>query len=284
MNHTLFLSYTHHDAERCLHRIDDQLNQPSADLFREWTDFSRHLALVWPGSTPEWRTNQFRLACYHQDLLIQEASCDELTKGLSKLGLPSGYLTKPAIIATFHVGSYRILGQWLALQRIPFSLLVSGAVKEAQEAIYWDTVSPHLRHETDFAVLNADDPGVLFAMRRSLGAGHCILAYLDGNVGGMSQSHLVNLGNLQFRVPLGIGFLAHLMDVPVFPIWTARVPDGLQLLLKAPYLPLQHRSRDKRDYISPAKLCLEMLFDQFFKDLSVAPWQWEGWFYLDDFQ
>lgn len=282
MEHMLFLPYTHPDAAACLQAVDAQLAHPGPPIVQDWLDFDRLMARVWPASDRAWRADQFRLACHHQELVLREASCEQLAGALSHLALPPGYLDTPAIIPTFHTGSYRILGAWLAMQGIPFSLLVAGQVRQEQEAIYWRTLAPYLRQKADFAVLDADDPGVLFAMRSALTRGHCLLVYADGNVGGRSHTHRIRLGETWLRVPLGIGLLARLMAVPVQPIWTIREPDGLRFLLHTPYYGLTPAGQTREDRLGAARNCMDHLYGLFLRGLPVAPWQWECWYYLDE--
>jgi lauroyl/myristoyl acyltransferase len=194
--------------------------------------------------------------------------------------------TEPFIFCSFHLGSYRVIANYLFKNGYDFSILVRGDVYERQAADLLDCarkVGKKYAVKSDMRIYNAEKPDVLLKVARELKAGRSLLVYVDGNTGTGNNAEKLDtisfLGqNLHLRK--GIGYMSHLSGVPILPIVSYRKPDLLNVLeVGQAIYPNKELSRD--DYSQQAN---QQLYDMFAKILEKYPSQWEGWNYVHKFR
>src|SRR5690606_40452070 len=92
--------------------------------------------------------------------------------------------SEPGVIATFHIGAYKLLPLWLINCGIPLTLLVSADIA-ARERESYRRLSLRFGAEGQptAEILEAEDPMVIRKMIRSIGRGNWVLIFLDANEG-----------------------------------------------------------------------------------------------------
>lgn len=258
----------------------EQFAIPSADFIAEWRRFERNIHSEFPSSDLSWRFWQFELACLNQSLSIRDLECTDMKDKLSQLMIPTNYFDSVGFIATFHFASYRLLGKWLALRGIPFLLVVSGKVKSEQEMLFYRSIEACLQKPADFGVLDANDPRILFKIKRGIDSGYMILIYVDGNISA-SDKRLTEVRLLEHDISVqsGIGFMANWLKVPVYPILSVRDRDNVGFVLHDPLLVTS-------DFVNGedrVTVLVKKLYSFLSNLLQDEPGMWENWFYLDEF-
>lgn len=216
----------------------------------------------------------YRKAIYHQLCTIQEQSCAVLSAEMGRQALPTTLSRRPGIMATFHLGSYRLIGKWLAMQGIPFVLLVTKQVKNEQETLYRDVLRPYDPQRARFVLLDAESPRVLLELRKWVANGFFVLIYADGNSGsGRQDKHRsdVQFGKLRLSVRMGIPTIGRLLHLPIYPIYSLRSAGAVQLIL-----------HDPLDGGTTPGQVMQRLYAGLYHHATACPEQWEGWFYLQD--
>lgn len=188
---------------------------------------------------------------------------------------------KPGIVVTFHMGSYRLLNFLLANAGLSFSLVVSShTYKKEGEA--FRTGFRYLGGSSgDFNLIKAEEPHALLAMLRALKRGHSLLLYMDGNTGTPALFHQleeINLLGRPFFVRKGIPYLAHLAQVPLYPI----LAEGLSEAFTWKVLPAIDPIgvQDSARFI--AETC-QRLYGLLQEALLKHPGQWTCWPFIHQY-
>lgn len=196
-------------------------------------------------------------------------------------GLPK----QPAIIATFHMGSYRLLGQVLAKMGVKFSLLLATNIAIDQGETFRRSI-----HDiggplpTTFDIIDAESPAAGLKMLRSLGRGESLLAYVDGNTGaGNQQSKTIPVSfmNGTLHVRQGLPWLAYRAGVPLHVIHCLRKGPG-RARFKLGVNPLPGNN-GYTPIASDIQRAMQVLYADLAAHITDDPWQWECWLYLQHY-
>lgn len=195
---------------------------------------------------------------------------------------------QPAIICTYHTGSYRLINYLLAKAGVSFSLLVaSGAYRQEQQAMQtlYTSLAQQAGIKMDVELIDAEQPPALIQMTRAAKRGRSLLVYIDGNTGttvaGETYRNLlqINFGLQHMAVRKGIAALAHRLGLPIHPVLCERssdkhLPHGHCVAYH--YLPdLQPRPNESQhDFADRAT---RTLYAQLATFVARQPEQWEGW-------
>lgn len=223
----------------------------------------------------------YQNACACQVMAVAEEACKFRLAELQEMPLPEQLRRQPGIIATYHVGSYRLLPRWLHSQGLPFSLVVSHAVKHQQGPRY-HRLANHSRPER-FDIIDAERPDALLLMRRALQSGKYLVVYVDGNTGALSQpkrnTAVVDFYDTGMRVRTGMAHLAYLTGVPFYPMahhaWHSQ---GTRFWVGDAIHPEPSQPRAQQ-----AVAMMQGLYAFLERIIHTRPGQWEGWFYTHDF-
>lgn len=222
----------------------------------------------------------YQEACAYQALAVAEESCKLRLAELREMPLPEQLRKQPGIIATFHVGSYRLLPRWLHSQGLPFSLVVSHNVMKQQGPRYHQLAKRPSPERFD--IIDAERSDALLQMRRALQSGKHLLVYVDGNTGALSQPKrnmsLVNFYGAGIRVRAGMAHLAYLAGVPVYPMaHRAWYLQGTRFWIGEAIYPDLSRPRGEQ-----ADAIMQGVYAFLERIIQTQPGQWEGWFYTYD--
>ncbi len=193
--------------------------------------------------------------------------------------------TKQFILCSFHLGSYRVIANYLFKNSYDFSILVRGDVYDRQAAELLECgrrVGKKYGVKSDMRIHNAENPDVLLKVLRELKEGRSLLVYVDGNTGSGNSTEKLDtvsfLGqNIQTRK--GVGYMSYLSGVPILPVISYRQPNYQNVL-------------DIKDLIYPDKTLTRDQFSQQVNQqlysilahyLTKYPAQWEGWNYVHQF-
>ncbi|TDS06562.1 lysophospholipid acyltransferase family protein [Sphingobacterium paludis] len=276
---TIQFKYQYPAYDQIRSALDIRLLDPSPNLIAEWARFDPNIRLQFPGSDHNWRYWQFEQACFNQSLAIAESNCRLLEDRLSENVVPAGYFKNAGIIATFHFASYRIIGKWLAASSIKFVLLVSGDVKDSQEAIFHEQIAGCLQDSSAFYILNANDPRVILKIRTAIRQGYMVLIYVDGNVGGRKRKETITLLHSEIAVRSGVFDIAQMLGVPIYPIYADRGERSLMFNLVRPLSVCDGVAHGGNTGSAGAHRLYGVIKDR----LAAAPYLWENWFHLDEF-
>ncbi len=193
--------------------------------------------------------------------------------------------SKQFIFCSFHLGSYRVIANYLFKNSYDFSILVRGDVYDRQAAELLECgrrVGKKYGVKSDMRIHNAENPDVLLKVLRELKEGRSLLVYVDGNTGSGNTTEKLDtvsfLGqNIQTRK--GIGYMSYLSGVPILPVVSYRLSNYENVL-------------DINDVIYPDKTLTRDQFSQQVNQqlysllahyLAKYPEQWEGWSYVHQF-
>lgn len=224
----------------------------------------------------------------HQRLSILEQQADFVPGCSYSENLTDDQLqllkTQPSIICTFHTGSYRIINSLLVQKNISFSLVLGSSIIAAEGESYLSLYKSLTKKNknTGLTIIDAENPNSGLQMIRELKKGKSLLLYIDGNSGaGVStirnnNSCLINFLNQQLFARKGIGFLAHITNVPVIPAISYRADwDDIRIKFYAPIYPDLQENRDRF-----AQKITQKLYDILAPMINRYPEQWEAWLYL----
>ncbi len=190
-----------------------------------------------------------------------------------------------AIICTFHTGSYRLINQVLIEKGIHYSLVVSHEVVENEGKGFKDTFKRLAGNGPMPGIIDAESPGASLRMIRELKTGRSLLIYIDGNTGsGLPtlenlNNQVVNFLGQQLVVRIGVGYLAHLVKVPVIGVVCFRFSwSDIRLRFFEPFYPPNDISR-----VNFATQVSQRLYDMVAPFIREYPEQWESWLYVHKF-
>lgn len=191
------------------------------------------------------------------------------------------YKEKPTIFATFHMGSYRIINNYLNIKNFKSVLIVDTEVFESQTEHYMDVYNSIQKERSttgNLIVLNADEQSTFFKLKQLIKEGYSLLVYLDGNMGAGSRnvSENKNLIPISFfgkeiYVRKGIGVLAKLLGAQIVPVISHVEAEKIHLTFYPEYD--VSSTDDIHNSISYCYSLLEKLLVKF-------PTQWECWLYI----
>lgn len=196
-------------------------------------------------------------------------------------GKPDTFRDAPGIIVTFHTGSFRLIGHYLAANGIPFKLVVAndGMLREGNLAN--ELYSQESLDTIGFDLIDANEKNCLIKICRTLREKTNVLIYMDGNTGAGNEYQNQNLITVPFlnqhiNVRAGAAYAAFINKVPLYPVTASRRWRYVSKLeFRRPIIP--NSPSDKKTFA-------ESVMVSIYKDLEnlvyERPWQWDGWLYL----
>lgn len=230
----------------------------------------------------------FKNILFHQQLSILEQDAMHLihTMAIENFTSHTAQLLKekPAIICTFHTGSYRLINLLLAKNGIPFSLVISQKVLQAQGSMFKRLFSRYskTKNTNSFNLINAESPGSALCMFRELKKGKSLVIYIDGNTGAVAQTNqnenscCISFLNQQIMARKGVGFLSHAAEVPILPVVCYRKSIE-EITLHFFDMIYPDRKKDRNMF---AQEITQRIYDMATPIISRYPEQWEAWLYL----
>lgn len=257
--------------------LSNQFNLVSAGLinFLPHIEVSKHESI-------------FKGILLHQQLSLLEQSAYCVLDYVNYEGLTneikSILFNGPAIICTFHTGSYRLVNLFLTQNHVRYSLVIAKKVIEGQGEGFMNVYNqlPGTDIRNGFSMIDAEAPGSGLRMLKELKSGRSLLLYIDGNAGaGKATSQndngcVVDFLHQQIFARKGITYLAHAADVPVLPVASYRKSlENIQLRFFDPIFPDKTQEREMF-----AEIATQRIYDLVSPIISEYPEQWEAWLYL----
>lgn len=232
------------------HLLPDKSYRQHIDLYREYL-FHR-----------QWASLDLSF-CVQDDPFIVEGWDDILTQLRD---------AAPAIIGSFHYGSYRLLPYLLHKHRIPFCMLVRRDVKHEQLDYFNALLDTHDDPQPLFTMLDAEDPLAALRVRRMLRDGYHVLSYFDGlqTVQTIGHHNGVTLMDAQIRVREGLPYLAARFDVNLMAILLSNKGETRRRLYHRTWSADQVRD-------SGAMPLMQEIFSWFEHRMRRDPMAWENW-------
>ncbi len=268
--------------------FDESVIQSNEVMYGQYTIVSANLSNYLPAIDPKMHMKLFAQLLIHKRLSKLEQGSLAALHSLHTENLDDADLKllkeRPAIICTFHTGSYRIINSFLVKNNVPFSLVIGNSIIAAEGEDYhslYKTLAGQ-NEKTGFTIIDAENPGSGLQMLRELKRGRNLLLYMDGNSGaGVStikndNNCLVNFLHQQLYARKGIGFLAHAANVPIIPAVNYR--PGLNDVRLRFYDAILPDSCEGRDNF--ATKVTQQLYDILSSFVRQYPEQWEAWMYL----
>jgi lauroyl/myristoyl acyltransferase len=234
-------------------------------------------------------TQIFKNIFLHQQLSIFEQSFYELPDYVvyENLNAQIWELIKKgtSIICTFHTGSYRLINLFLAKNKIPYSLIISKEVIATQGdsfAKMFAELSKNNNTQEALKLIDAESPNSALQMIKDLKKGRNLVIYIDGNSGAGNET-ISNNNNCEIAflnktifARQGVGFLAHIMQVPVITVTSYRKSlTDIRLKFFNPIFP--NPTEDRAVF---AKKITQDIYDLVSPIIKEYPEQWEAWLYL----
>src|SRR5690606_779057 len=250
--------------------------------FRKFALFTTNLGLALPEIPLACHLSEFRRAIVNRQLCFLDEEC---FGGVSWSWSNDGTLdvesrkSCAAIIATFHVGSYRFITHLLVRNGVPIALLVSDTVKERQGADFLSQASA-VGDGAFCTLISADHPMVGLRILRALKKGITVVGYLDGNRGAPAQQHVHRLPflGLDIRVRTGLAHLARRGRVPLHGVLSRRHADGrIEIWKSRSFYETPVSVRE----VTPAA-ATGLLYNDLTNIIREEPWQWDQWYYLHE--
>jgi len=182
------------------------------------------------------------------------------------------------IFATFHLGSYRIINNWLLSNGNNVVLIVDEEVYHTQKKHMFDAYSKLKRDfknkkVMDFRILNVKDRASIFQIKQYIKDGYSLVIYLDGNSGLNKKIDFkkgfipIDLFDQRINVKNGLDFISKFTKVSVIPVLSYR-KNEITYLEFYDIIPCTEVDITKKCYYYLEKL------------LITYPTQWECWFYI----
>lgn len=192
--------------------------------------------------------------------------------------------TRPVIICTFHLASYKLINHFLAEHEISYSLVTSSQVVKTQSGFYQNerTTLYQDRTGSSFELIDAESSSCALQMLRTLKNGKSLLIYIDGNIGSGIKTRdnanncIINFLGQQIYARKGAGFLSHAANVPILPVLCY---NHLEMGLKLRFFDLLFPTLQTEREAFAAEVT-QKLYDLATPFIKRYPEQWEGWLYL----
>ncbi|MDE2091675.1 MAG: hypothetical protein KGJ08_07235 [Gammaproteobacteria bacterium] len=196
---------------------------------------------------------------------------------------------RPVIFCTFHVGSYRLINHAIISHNLNYILPVEGKIYATQTARYLENLvscRAYFSSDSQFMVVNAEEPTAALSMARKARSGWSVLTYIDGNTGvqgaGRRDAKLlkVRLLGKPIYARKGIAFLSHFLKLPIVPV-TCEITGPMErtLTFHEKIEPVAG-SEDREVY---CQMATEKLYAVLGTYLKRSPSQWLGWMELQKY-
>ncbi len=270
----------------------DLLIKHSNELYkRQAAIVSASLTNYFPSVSSHDHTALFEKILFMQRISFLEQFQASILNGVTLSGITSSDLfqlkTKPAILCTFHYGSYRLINMVLATHAIPFALVVSSSVlakqREGVQKLY--TTYAANNAQTTFKIIDAESPTSALQMLRAIKQGYSLVVYIDGNTGAgdptFSSSNCLTIPFLAkaIKARKGVATLSHIANVPILPLVSVWKHAGKSVLYFGVRIEPAH-CKDRENYVQRATTTLFSFIATY---LHQDPGQWESLLYLHKF-
>lgn len=254
--------------------------------YRRYAIFSTNLGLMMPQIPVANHVELFRRTVRNQCWAMEEenhvAAIDYLMHDEVKEAI-ADLRRQPAVICTFHTGSYRLLGHVLAQMGVPFALLVASDIASRQGQAFRESFKTHGYSNTPaFDIIEAESPASALKMMRYLRSGVSLLTYADGNTGaGNQQTNTLPVSFMEgtLHVRQGLPWLALKARVPLLTILCLRGETGrISFKMGSGALEFPHESIE----LASAR-AMQCIYSDLAAQITDCPWQWENWLYLHRF-
>ena len=190
---------------------------------------------------------------------------------------------KSGIICTFHLGSYRLINQFLLLNKMPFTIVASKAVVESQTEEFINIRDKVDAQDYDLIkIIDAESEHAIIKILRDIKAGRILVFYIDGNMGtGENSPNNPNLINVSFLgqrllVRKGIAYISHTAKVPIYTVACFREKlDDIRIRFFEPIYPKPFSSRNEY-----AEFATQKIYHYIEPIIKKHPEQWEAWLYI----
>lgn len=247
-----------------------------------FTFFSANLSKLLPSVPLSDHPAYFSETGRYHKMAHDRRNDERAVKGLRGAMPFDGTSSEPGVIATFHIGAYKLLPLWLINCGMPLTLLVSADIAAKERETYQAVASRFAAEaQPSLEILEAEDPMVIRKMIRSINRGSWVLIFLDGNEGAATKRSadqkdlLIDFLAHRLRVKTGVAELGFLSQCPIYPM--ALVFDE-QLNPKVMDLPPLNSSAGLRQDV--VRKNMETLYAWLARMIQQFPAQWEGWFYI----
>lgn len=192
--------------------------------------------------------------------------------------------TNPAIICTFHTGSYRVINLLLAKYKVPFTLVIGKEITEKEGELFSSLFNdlPGNVDGNNLKIINAENTKAGLQMLRELKQGKTLVLYIDGNTGAGTttveneNNCLINFMHQQIFARKGITFLAHVANVPILTVASYRKSwEEIHLHFFDPIYP--DKTKDRNEF---ARETTQRIYNLVTPIIKSHPEQWEGWLYI----
>ncbi len=194
---------------------------------------------------------------------------------------------QPYIFCSIHMGSYQIISNLIARNRINQALLVGQEYIQTHAQQQYENFNKlSIKYNLEnvaFDIIDAEDKASGIRMLRKLNSGHSLFAYIDGNTGlggreTINEEKIAKVSFLgkQIYARKGLAYISHASKTPIVPVYTFR-DKNLQnhIIILQPIFPDFQQSREEF-----SKSTTQIIYQQFEKPISQYPEQWEGWNHL----
>lgn len=251
--------------------------------FTAFTFFSANLSKLLPRVSLSDHPAYFSETGRYHKMAHDRQKDENALKSLRSVKPISDTRNEPGVIATFHIGAYKLLPLWLASCGIPLTLLVSADIAARERESYRRlSLRFGAQGQPTAEILEAEDPMVIRKMIRSIGRGNWVLIFLDGNEGVANKQSAAGRTDLlidflahKLRVKTGVAELAFLARCPIYPL--ALLFDE-QLNPKPMSLPPMDVPEKPRP--DATRGIMETLYGWLATMINQFASQWEGWFYV----
>lgn len=238
-----------------------------------------------PDIEPEKHEALFKKLLLNLRIADMEQSMPELLKELPTHFCEGNNLEQirkvPGVIATFHTGSFRLIGHYLAINQIPFTLVVSGNGLKREDSLVDTVYNTEQRETIGFDLIDANEKSCMLKICRALKEKRNVLIYVDGNTGvgeEIDNENLIEIPFLgqQISIRTGASFAAGIANVPLYPVICRRRWHYTTMLeFKPPIMP--NHSLNRKEFAAASMSTIYRYLETIVKE---KPWQWEGWLYL----
>src|SRR5690606_36568494 len=228
-----------------------------------FTFFSANLSKLLPKISLSYHPAYFSETGRYHKMAHDRRNDENVLKSLRGVKPIVSSRKEPGVIATFHIGAYKLLPLWLINCGIPLTLLVSADIA-AKERETYQAVASRFADEAQpsLEILEAEDPMVIRKMIRSNSRGNWVLMFLDGNEGVAHKQSAAGRTDLlidflahKLRVKTGVAELAFLAKCPIYPLALLFDEQLNPKPMSLPPMVVSERSR-----LDAAREIMEMLY------------------------
>jgi len=267
--------------------LGNSIIQADESLYGQYTIVSANLCNYLPEIDPHMHMQLFVQLLIHKKLSKLEQAAEEALSFLTTEGAAEESISilkkHPALITTFHTGSYRLINLFLLKNNVPFTLVISKSIIEREGKDYISSYRKlYSPGEDNFRIIDAENAHSGLQMLRELKQSRSLLLYLDGNSGAGSatisnDNHcVIDFLEQQLHARKGIGYLSHAANVPIIPVINYRSSwNEIKLLFATPVFPSPAIHRNEY-----AIAVTQKLYDLVSPIIREYPEQWEAWLYL----